>query len=114
MISLKKILKEISHNHSGVAIGDLVWSHAPTVEIDKKWENWRMESMNKINLIGWTKIADLIIDEESDLESDTKGLFIAGDPAKEPIYGLKIIDEDDGYIYKMDTFVHNKKRVFEK
>ena len=115
MIKLKDILKEITHNHADIAPGELAWSHAENIAIDKKWEQWRIESMNKINLIGWTKLADLIKPGESDLDRDNNGLKFGGIPAKMPIYGLEIIEkENGGYIYQMDKWVHNKKRVFEK
>ena len=114
MISLKKILTEITHNLGDIAPGELAWSHAESVAIDKEWENWRIESMNKINLLGWTKLSDLVTIEENDLDRDNDGLKFSGDPATKPIYGMKVIDEDDGYIYQMDLWVHNKKRVFEK
>lgn len=115
MISLRKILKEVTISQGSMAPGELAWSHAESIAIDKKWEQWRLESMNKINLPGWIKLADLITDEENDLDSDNDGLFFAGNPANEPIYGLEIIEnENDGYIYQMDKWVHNKKRVFEK
>jgi len=116
MIRLKKILKEISQASDGhMAPGELAWSHAKSVAIDKKWQAWRMEAMNQINLLGWTKLADLIDDSENDLDRDNKGLKFAGEPANEPIYGLEVIEkENDGFIYQMDKWVHNKKRVFEK
>ena len=117
MIKLKDILKEVTQcsGHGRMAPGELVWSHAPSLDIHKKWEAWRIESMNKINLLGWEKIGDLVTDDEIDLERDKKGLFMAGTPANEPIYGLEIIqNENGGYIYQMDVFVHNKKRLFEK
>ena len=115
MIKLKDILKEVSIKHSQMAPGELAWSHAESVDIHKKWEAWRIEAMNQINLVGWTKIADLISDAENDLDRDNEGLFMSGMPAKEPIYGLEIIEkENGGYIYQMDKWVHNKKRVFEK
>jgi len=115
MISLKKLLKEVSNAETDMAMGELAWSHAPNNIIDKKWEQWRLESMNKINLIGWTKLSDLLKPGESDLDRDNNGLFFAGTPGKEPIYGLEIIEkENGGFIYQMDKWVHNKKRVFEK
>lgn len=116
MISLKKLLKETTQSsHGRMAPGELAWSHAPTLDIEKKWRQWRIEAMEQYNLIGWSLLSELVDDEDIHIESDNKGLKMAGIPGYEPVYGLEIIEnENDGYIYQMDKWVHNKKRVFHK
>lgn len=113
MISLKKLLETTQCTHGNMAPGELAWSHAPNLAIHKKWEQWRVAAMEQFNLPGWTKLADLVDDNDIHLDSDKKGLTMAGQPANDPIYGLEIIEnENDGYVYQMDKWVHNKKRVF--
>jgi len=112
MIKLKDILKEITHA-VGAEAGSFAWSQALNIKIDKKWEQWRIDSMKDYNLQGWIKLRDLITVEENDIDRDNKGLFRGGTPGKEPEYGLEIHKSMD-YIYQQDYWVHNKKRTFEK